>query len=237
MRHSFPSVFAIAATATFLMAGGAGASDLSYTYLKGGAVGVDVDQSAGVANPKNGLVGEVSTEDDKGFYLGASWAVRDRWLVFADYQDASQDISLKGTRPGAVINSDGDFDLIRLSLGVGYVKPMSESWDLYGRLSFEYAEADSLGFPGLPGDDSDDNGFGAQIGARMDLWRRLDGEAYVRYTSVGDMSIERDYSASFDDDVLGGVQLHWSIGNNFGLEAGYEFGEITTWNLGARFEL
>jgi len=237
MRHCFPSVFAIAAAATFLAASGVAASDLSYTYLKGGGVGVDVDQSGSVANPKNGLVGEVSTDNETGYYVGASWAVRDRWLVFADFQDASQDISLIGTRPGAVVKSDGDFDLKRLSLGVGYVKPMGESWDLYGRLSFEYAEADSLGFQGLPGDDSDDNGFGTQIGARMALWRRLDGEAWVRYTSVGEMTFERDFSASFDDDFLGGFELHWSIGNNFGLEAGYEIGEITTWNLGARFEL
>ena len=85
--------------------------------------------------------------------------------------------------------------------------------------------------------DEDDYGFGAQVGARMALWRRLDGEAWVRYTSVGELGIERDYSGEFDDDILGGVLLHWTIGNRFGLEAGYEFGEITTWNLGARFEL
>jgi hypothetical protein len=256
MRHRTPRVFATAALVTLAAAGTAAGSDLSYTYLRGGAAGVDVDTSANVANPKKELVGEVSTDSDTAYYLGASWEIANRWHVFADYQEGGQDVTLKGTGSdgvGGIVDVDrgGDFNLTRFRVGVGYVKPMSQRWDLYGRLSLDYAEADNVGFtsipanadrglpgePGIPGDDEDDYGFGAEIGARMALWRSLDGTAWVRYTSVGDLGFGEDFSAEFDDDVLGGVQLHWLIGNKFGLEAGYEYGEIATWTVGARFGL
>jgi hypothetical protein len=226
------------------------ATDLPWTYLEAGYVQVDADASAGVENPKHDLVGEVSTDSDSGFYLGGAWAVAKRWHVFATYEEGSQDAELKGTIPDGEFTNDGDLDLIRLRIGVGYTLPMSDRWDLYGRLSFDYSEADSLGFarrsaldpsdfdvPGLPGDDADDQGIGAELGLRLDLPSRLDAAAWLRYTSVGELGFERDYSAEFDDDILGGVELHWTIGNKFGIEAGYEYGEISTFNLGARFIL
>jgi hypothetical protein len=226
------------------------ATDLPWTYLEGGYVAVDADASGRVENPKHDLTGEVSTGDESGFYLGAAWAVAKRWHVFAYYEEASQDVELKGTIPAGEITNDGDIDLVLLRVGVGYTLPMSETWDVYGRVSFDYAEADSLGFsrrpalgptdlgvPGFPGNDTDDQGVGAELGLRIDLTSRLDAAAWLRYTSVGELGFERDFSAEFDDDILGGVELHWTIGNQFGIEAGYEYGEISTFNLGARFIL
>ena len=265
MRRSFTGLLAVGALATT-----ATAADLDYTYLQAGFGKTDADESASVVNPKKDFVGDVATDDESGFYLGGSWQFADRWLVFAHYSEASQDASLKGTGDDGIggtaeVSRDGDVDLNRFRAGVGYVMPMSERWDLYGRLSLDYIEADSVGFPsipprpevpadpdaeppvagrpavpgvpGVPGNDEDDIGFGAQLGARVALWRRLDGEVWVRYTSVGDLSFKDDYSGDFDDDILGGVELHWLIGNRFGLEATYEYGEITTWSVGARFHL
>ena len=253
MRRSFAGLLTAGVLAT-----SASAADLDYTYLQAGFGKTDADESAAVVNPKKDFVGDVATDDESGFYLGGSWQFTDRWLVFAHYAEASQDVSLKGSGDDglggtAEVSRDGDFDLNRFRAGVGYIKPMSERWDLYGRLSLDYIEADSVGFPSIPavkdpppvrpgvpgvsGNDEDDIGFGAQLGARVALWRQLDGEAWVRYSSVGDLSFERDYSADFDDDILGGVELHWLIGNKFGLEATYEYGEITTWSVGARFHL
>ena len=265
MRRSFTGLLAVGVLATT-----ATASDLDYTYLQAGFGKWDADESGSVVNPKKDFVGEVTTDDESGFYLGASWQFADRWLVFAHYSEASQDASLKGMGDDGIggiadVSRDGDFDLNQLRAGVGYVKPMGERWDLYGRLSIDYIEMDSVGFPsipprqaeppdpdadppfpgrpavpgvpGVPGNDEDDVGFGAQIGARMALWRRLDAEAWVRYSSVGDLSIESDYSGDFDDDILGGVELHWLIGNKFGVEGGYEYGEIASWYVGGRFHL
>jgi hypothetical protein len=265
MRRSFAGLLTVGVLAT-----SASAADLDYTYLEAGFGKYDADESGTVANPKKDLIGEVTTDDESGFYLGGSWQFTGRWLVFAHYSEANQDATLKGTGDDGIggtadVNQDGDFDLNRLRAGVGYVRPMSERWDLYGRLSVDYIQMDSVGFastparqaippdpdaeppvegrpavpgvPGVPGNDEDDVGFGAQIGARMALWRQLDGEAWVRYSSVGDLSIERDYSGDFDDDLLGGIELHWLIGNRFGVEATYEYGEITTWSVGARFHL
>jgi hypothetical protein len=236
MHHSISGGLAVFA-AVLAWAAQAAASDLRYTYLEGGWVGVDSDASGNVSNPRNGLTGEVSTDNESGWYVGGSWAVSRRWHVFGQYQDASQDISLRGTRPSGAVSEAGNFDLIRIRAGVGYALPMGEGWDLYGRLSYDYTGVDSLGFPGLPGDDSDDHGFGAQIGARFALTRRFDVEGWLRYTSVGDPGIQRDLSFEFDDDVLGGAAARWLIGNGFVLEGGYEYGEMKTFNLGARFLL
>ena len=253
MLHRVHSLRLAALACLSLGAGLASATDLPWTYLEGGYVSVDADESANVENPKQSLVGEAETDRESGFYLGGAWAVARRWHVFASYEEASQDVDLEGTIPAGEITNSDDIDLILLRVGVGYTLPMSERWDVYARLSFDYAEADSLGFgrrpaldptnpdeidvPGLPGNDADDQGVGAELGIRVDLISRLDAAAWVRYTSVGDLGFDRDYGAEFDDDVLGGLELHWTIGNQFGIEAGYEYGSISTFNLGARFIL
>jgi hypothetical protein len=253
MRQSVHFVMACSLASLVLGPCSATATDLPWTYVEGGYVLVDADESVNVENPKQSLVGEVTTDKDSGFYLGGSWRVAKRWHVFATFEDANQKADLDGTVPEGDVSSGGDFDLNRWRLGVGYALPMSERWDLYGRVSLDYSVANGVGFarqrvvdpenpeqiqaPPLPGDDANDTGVGAEIGVRIDLPSRLDGSAWLRYTSVGDLGFDRSYSAEFDSDVLGGVELHWRIGNKFGLEAGYEYGEISTLNLGARFIL
>ena len=54
----------------------------------------------------------------------------------------------------------------------------------------------------------------------------------MRYTSVGEVVTEG--SDTFDSDTLIGLNGRWYFRPNFAFMTGYEFGKITTWNLGVR---
>jgi hypothetical protein len=55
----------------------------------------------------------------------------------------------------------------------------------------------------------------------------------VRYTSVGDVANEG--SDAFDPDILIGLNGRWYFRPDIAVVTGYEFGKITTWNVGVRF--
>jgi hypothetical protein len=58
-------------------------------------------------------------------------------------------------------------------------------------------------------------------------------QGHVRYTSVGGVASEG--SDSFESDTLVGLNGRWHFRPNIALVTGYEYGKITTWNVGMRF--
>ena len=58
-------------------------------------------------------------------------------------------------------------------------------------------------------------------------------QGHLRYTSVGDVA--GDGSDAFDSDLLVGVNGRWYVRPDLALVAGYEFGKITTVNVGLRY--
>ena len=56
---------------------------------------------------------------------------------------------------------------------------------------------------------------------------------HVRYKSVGELVTEG--SDTFDSHTLIGLNGRWYFGQDIAFTTGYEFGKITTWNLGMRF--
>ena len=61
----------------------------------------------------------------------------------------------------------------------------------------------------------------------------IDLQGHVRYTSAGEVADSG--SDAFDDDILVGVNGRWYFRPDFALVAGYEFGKITTVNVGVRY--
>ena len=59
------------------------------------------------------------------------------------------------------------------------------------------------------------------------------GRARHRYTAVGEVA--DGGSDAFDSDILVGVNGRWYFRPDFALVAGYEFGKITTVNVGVRY--
>lgn len=119
-------------------------------------------------------------------------------------------------------------------IGVGYAYPFSPTIAFYGRLSFDNVELENVQVAGFNLDaDADDNGIGGEVGMIWAATPLIHLQGHVRYTSVG--SVATDGSDAFDSDTLIGLNGRWYFRPDIALVAGYEFGGITTWNVGVRF--
>lgn len=206
----------------------AGAQDLGFTYLEGGLVGGFVNDVEEFGTIGNTL--DLETDSDSGGFIGGAWQFRDNMHLFGEYALAGQELEVSD----GIDTVEGDFDLVRWRVGVGYAYPFSSTMAFYGRLSFDSVELKDVQVPGFNLDaDVEDDGVGGEVGMLWAATPAIHLQGHVRYTSVG--AIATDGSDGFDSDTLIGVNGRWYFRPNFALVAGYEFGGITTWNLGARY--
>lgn len=103
----------------------------------------------------------------------------------------------------------------------------------YGRLSLDQLEFEDARAAGFNLDvDADDSGLGAELGVTWAATPSLHLQGHARYTAVG--GIASGGSDPFESDVLIGVNGRWYFRPSIALVAGYEYGKITTLNLGVR---
>jgi len=208
----------------------AGAQDLGFTYLEGGFIAGfvnDVEESGAFTD--NGTI-ELETDAGGGGFIGGALQFWDNMHLFGEYSSASQDLEISD----GIDTDEGDFDVVRWRIGVGYAYPFSSTASFYGRLSFDSAEFKDVRVAGFDLDaDADDDGIGGEVGMIWAAKPVLHLQGHVRYTSVGEVVTEG--SDTFDSDTLVGLNARWYIRPNIALITGYEFGKITTWNLGVRF--
>lgn len=211
----------------------ASAQELSFNYIEANYIDVDVDFSDSFTDVDGTF--SLETDSDSGFQIGGAWEVWERIHLFGEYSTASQDLTVSdGTQ-----SVTGDFDVTRYRVGAGYALPISDVMSVYGRMSYDYIEFDDFSFGGGGGGDvdvsgsTDDSGFGAELGLLWAVMPQLHLQPYVRYTSVGEINPER--SDTFDSDVPVGAQARWFVTENFAVQAGYEYAEIKSWSVGARF--
>jgi opacity protein-like surface antigen len=169
----------------------ASAEDFSYNYLTLGYGNTDLD---------------VASVDGDGFLIGGSYGFTDSIHGFANYEDAGLDF---------------DIDVTRYNLGIGYNTSVSDTVDMFARLSYEYLEFDlPLGFGSV-----DDDGYGLGVGLRYAAGEKVELNAGVNYVDYGD-----------GDDTgfeLGGL---YNFNNGFALGLNGEWSdEFTTYALIGRF--
>ncbi len=211
---------------------GAATAEASYTYLEAEYINVDTDVASRIDDVDTSA--RLDTDDDYGFRVAGAWEVYRNWHVFGEYSRAKNDISFSGTVLGTPLNSSGDFDVVRWRAGAGYGYPVNDVLDVYGRLSYDYIEFDSVDLSGVSQSlDTDDSGIGAELGLRFRPFEPLELFTYARYTDVGDVNLGSNNS--FDDDTLFGFGARYSITDRIGVQAGYEIGKIDTWAVGARY--
>lgn len=209
----------------------AGAQDLSFTYLEGGFIAGfvnDVEDSGTITD--NGSTLELETDSGGGGFIGGAWQFWENMHLFGEYGLASQDLEVSD----GIDTVEGDFDLVRWRIGVGYAYPFSPTMAFYGRLSFDNAELKDVQVSGFDLDaDVDEDGIGGEVGMIWAATPAIHLQGHVRYTSVGDVADEG--SDPFDSDILIGLNGRWYFRPDFALVTGYEYGKITTWNLGVRY--
>ena len=206
----------------------AGAQDLGFTYLEGGYIAGfvnDVEE----AFTDNGRF-ELETDSGGGGFIGGAWQFQGNTHMFGEYSLTSQELEVSD----GIDTGEGDFDVVRWRIGVGYAYPFSPSASFYGRLSFDNAEFKDLRVAGFDVDvDADADGAGGEVGVIWAATPALHLQGHVRYTSVG--AVVTEGSETFESDTLVGLNGRWYLRPTIALMTGYEFGKITTWNLGVRF--
>jgi hypothetical protein len=227
-RHT---TLALSVTVALGAPAAAGAQDLGFTYLEGGVIAGfvnDVEESGTITD--NGSTLELETDSGSGGFIGGAWQFGKNMHLFGEYALTSQDLEVSD----GIDTVEGDFDLVRWRVGVGYAYPFSPTMAFYGRLSFDSAELKDVQVTGFNLDvDADDDGIGGEVGMLWAATPVIHLQGHVRYTSVG--AVTTDGSGTFDSDTLIGVNGRWYFRPDFALVTGYEFGGITTWNLGVRF--
>lgn len=158
MNIRTPSASGLALAALLaLSAGGAAASDLSYTFIEGGYFDFDIDDP---------------NADGDGFGVGGSVAITEMFHLFGKYGTADLD------GPGGV---DVDYDTFSFGGGINY--PIAERTDLVGQLSYVNAEASAGGFSA----DDDGFGLYGGVRARLAVPVELEGGiSYVDFDEGGD---------------------------------------------------
>ncbi|HEX5693681.1 MAG TPA: outer membrane beta-barrel protein [Arenimonas sp.] len=221
----------LAAALVLAVPAAASAQDLGFNYVEGGFITSfvnDVENSGTITGI--GPTAELETDAGGGGFIGGALEFGENMHVFGEFASASQELEVRdGTG-----NSEGEFDVVRWRVGVGYARPVSAVVDLYGRLSYDSAEFKDVSVAGFNLDaDVDESGIGGEIGMTWAATPAVQLQGHLRYTSVGEIAPVG--SDTFDSDILAGVNGRWYVRPDIALVAGYEFGKITTVNVGVRY--
>jgi hypothetical protein len=209
----------------------AGAQDLDFTYLEGGLIASfvnDVEDSGTITGGSSTL--EFESDAGSGGFIGGAWQFGESVHLFGEYSAANEELEVRD----GVNTVEGDFDVVRWRIGIGYAYPASSTTRFYGRLSYDNTKFKDLKVAGFDLDvDADEGGIGGEVGMIWAATPAVHLQGHVRYTSVGEVASEG--SDTFDSDILVGVNGRWYIRPGIALVTGYELGKITTFNAGVRF--
>jgi len=115
--------------------------------------------------------------DGDGLTLAGSFELNDDWHVYASYGS---------------LDLDGGADVDTWMLGAGYVFPLKDGIDIYGRVLY----IDSS-FDGGLGQGSDDDGLGLQGRIRARVTDELEVEGGIQYVDVSDTDTSLHASARY----------------------------------------
>ena len=221
-------IFPLAALAALGAPAAAVAQDSNFNYIEGGFIAGFVNDVEEAFDDGGAL--DLESDSGGGGFIGGAWEFRENFHVFGDYSLAGQELEVSD----GVDTAEGEYDVVRWRIGIGYDYPLSERTNLYGRLSFDTAELTDFEVAGFDISGSvDDDGVGGEVGVLWSATETIRLQGHVRYTSVGE--VVTDGTDVFDADTLVGLTGRWNFRPNFALVTGYELGKITTWNLGVRF--
>jgi hypothetical protein len=127
--------------------------------------------------------------DGDGLTLSGSFRINDDWHAFASYGSADLDFGI---------------DIDTWAIGAGYVFPLQDDIDLYGRVLYINSEIDVPG----PGN-ADEDGLGLQFRIRAMVTDELELEGGIQYVDVGDndTSLQAGARYYFNEQLSAGVGL------------------------------
>lgn len=198
----------------------AAAQELSYSYLEGDYMSLDID---GIDDQAD-IVEEI--DDGTGFGVRTSLALGPTFFVFADYSETSSDVTFNsGT---GILPQDTDIN--RLNAGAGFHMPVLDRADLVIRGAYTDMDFGDFDLGGSTDPDVEDlnddssDGWFADAGLRAQLFESFEALGAVRYTDI----------EGTDQVSVVGEGL-FEFNQNLGLAIGFEAGdELTTYHAGVR---
>lgn len=228
------------AAALFLLAALPAHAATERSYLDVRLLGTS---GGGAFSAPDGTGGTLESDVDTGLGWGlrGAWAFAPRWHLYGEWgtSNTTLDVTRLDAGGATLATEESDFDLDRISVGVGYSWPLDDGWSVYGRLTWdlvEYGDFDEFeldGFGTVVIDDEDDSGLGATIGAQW-VSGAWEFDAWGRYTSVGELA-QDGVGVKFDNDFGGGARAVYNFTDSLSLGADYELQDIDTWSIVFRY--
>lgn len=114
--------------------------------------------------------------DGDGLTLAGSFELNDDWHVYASYGS---------------LDLDGGADVDTWTLGAGYVFPLKEDIDIYGRVLYIDTSVDAGAF------EADDDGLGLQARIRARVTDEFELEGGIQYVNLSDSDTSLQASARY----------------------------------------
>jgi hypothetical protein len=165
-------------------------AQFNYTYVEIGYDELDFD------------LGQFDGDSD-GLTLSGSFELNDDWHVYTSYGTYNLDFG-------------GDIDVV--TLGAGYVYPLKDDIDIYGRVLYIDQNADVAS--------ADEDGLGLQARIRARVTDEFELEGGLQYIDVvnSDMSLQAMARYHFSENFSAGVNLTFGgDADGIGINARYSF--------------
>jgi hypothetical protein len=233
MRNRFVARFhwiQVVACALALTAARAHASDLTYTFVDFGALGVKSD-ATGQQSPTAGQTVNIATGSGDGLSVAGSLALGRRFYLAGSYDSSVVDVDAVIRSPLATANTSGNFDHLVSRVGFGYVQPLGQRVDLVFELGRDKVEYDFGTFAGENFDVAD-SAMAAQIGLRFKANDKLELFLAARGSDVGKVNLT---TRTFDSGTEASAGLRFYFFQDLGLGFDYRSGDVDTLALTLRF--
>jgi len=221
----FTLALALALTATRVRA-----SDLSYTFVDFGALGVD-SSLTGQQSPAPGQTVSVTTQKGDGLGVAGSLALGKRFYLAGSYRSAVMDVNAVVTSRLATAATSGNFDLLLTRFGFGYVQPIGQRLDFVVELGRDRAEDDFGSFAGESFDVAD-SAIAAELGLRFHATKGLELFVAARGSDVGQVDLT---GRRFDSGTEVSAGLRFYFFEDLGLGVDYRSGDVNSLALSLRF--
>ena len=213
-----------------LVSPGVAASDLTYTFVDFGALGVASGLS-GTRSPAAGQTVTVESGEGDGLTVGGSLALGQRFYLGAAYESAIVEVDASIRSPLATVSTGGNFDLVTTRAALGYVVRAGEELDIYFEASYDTVDYDFGSFAG-ESFDVDDGGAGVGVGLRWNPTPSVEVFAGAHGSSVGEVNLG---TSSLGEGVQGSFGLRFYFFRDLGLGFDLRSGDVDSLAVSLRF--
>lgn len=222
MKNLIHCTAGLAFGAMLIPATGMAAEGLSYGYLEGSYINLDVDQ------PNEDSVFREDFDNGGGYGINLSLPLSERFFLYGGYSDTESDFTFSDNT-GAIV--PGDTDVLKFNLGLGLILPMSDKSDVVFSGGYSDIDYDDFDFGATNDPDVNDlrddpsDGWTADAYLRSQLAQSVESTIGARYTDIEGID-----GVSFIGSLMFEMNQNWGI--NVSVDAG---DELVTWGAGIRY--